>query len=78
MRAQVFRALRPAPSSEACAALLACLHKCLSLPSAPTALRMAVDIVLSLQVRPTLRMMRMWKVNQSGRVECWSRLSGTK
>ena len=47
---QVYRALRPAPTSDACRALLAGLHKCLSVPAAPTALRMAVDIVLTLQV----------------------------
>lgn len=47
---QVFRALRPAPTSEACGALLASLHKCMAMPQTPTALRMAVDIVLTLQV----------------------------
>ncbi|KAK9829934.1 hypothetical protein WJX72_008722 [[Myrmecia] bisecta] len=46
---QVYRALRPRPSNEACYALLHGLHKCLQHPS-PTSLDVAVDVILTLQV----------------------------
>lgn len=46
---QVFRALRPAVSSEACSALLAGLAKCLANPSR-LSLEVAADVVLTLQV----------------------------
>eukprot|EP00884_Botryococcus_braunii_P023600 jgi/Botrbrau1/9924/Bobra.0012s0022.1 len=46
---QVYRALKPAASTEAAAALLACLHKCLAEPS-PLALDVAVDVILTLKV----------------------------
>ena len=46
---QIYRALRPMPSSEACSALLSCLHKCLANPGG-AALDVAVDIILTLQV----------------------------
>ena len=48
-RVQVFRALRPAVSSEACNALLAGLAKCLANPSR-LSLEVAADVVLTLQV----------------------------
>ncbi len=47
--AQIYRALRPAPSSEACSAMLSCLVKCVTSP-AQVPLEMAVDIILTLQV----------------------------
>lgn len=47
---QVFRALRPKVSGEACSALLGCLHRCITAEGAPAALDMAVDIILTLQV----------------------------
>ena len=46
---QVFRALRPTPSSEACTALLAGLAKCLANPCR-LSLEVAADIILTLQV----------------------------
>ncbi|DBA89055.1 TPA: hypothetical protein ACH3X2_000264 [Trebouxia sp. C0005] len=46
---QVFRALRPAPSSDACTALLTGLAKCLTNPSR-LSLEVAADIILTLQV----------------------------
>ena len=50
---QVFRALRPAVSSEASNALLAGLAKCLANPSR-LSLEVAADVVLTLQVRGNL------------------------
>ena len=47
---QVFRALRPKVTGEACSALLSCLHKCLTAEMVPTALDVAVDVILTLQV----------------------------
>lgn len=46
---QVFRALRPTLSSEACTALMAGLAKCLANPS-KLSLEVAADVVLTLQV----------------------------
>ena len=46
---QIYRALRPAPSNEACSAMLSCLVKCVGSPS-QIPLEMAVDIILTLQV----------------------------
>ena len=46
---QIYRALRPAPSNEACSAMLTCLFKCVASPS-QVPLEMAVDILLTLQV----------------------------
>ena len=47
---QVFRALRPRASGEACSALLACLQKCLACDPPSLALDVAVDVILTLQV----------------------------
>lgn len=46
---QIFRALRPAASSEACNALLTGLAKCLASPSR-LSLELAADVILTLQV----------------------------
>lgn len=46
---QVFRALKPTLSSEACTALMAGLAKCLASPS-KLSLEVAADVVLTLQV----------------------------
>ena len=46
---QVFRALRPILSSEACTALMAGLAKCLANPS-KLSLEVAADVILTLQV----------------------------
>lgn len=46
---QIYRALRPAPSTEACSAMLTCLYKCVASPT-QVPLEMAVDIILTLQV----------------------------
>ncbi|EIE19264.1 hypothetical protein COCSUDRAFT_48883 [Coccomyxa subellipsoidea C-169] len=46
---QVYRALRPSASGDACVSLLACLHKSLLSPS-PSSLHTAVEVCLTLQV----------------------------
>ena len=46
---QVFRALKPTLSSEACNALMAGLAKCLASPS-KISLEVAADVILTLQV----------------------------
>ena len=46
---QVYRALRPSASGDACVSLLSCLHKCLLSP-APTSLHTAVEVCFTLQV----------------------------
>ncbi len=46
---QIYRALKPAASNEACAAMLSCLYKCVA-ASAQLPLEVAVDVILTLQV----------------------------
>ena len=48
---QIYRALKPAASNEACSAMLSCLFKCMSAPT-QLALEVAVDIILTLQANP--------------------------
>lgn len=51
---QVFRALKPSLSSEACNALMAGLAKCLANPS-KLSLEVAADVLLTLQVAACCR-----------------------
>ena len=61
---QIYRALRPAPSNEACAAMLSCLYKCVA-ASAQLPLEVAVDVILTLQVHPLEPCYKKYKFDQT-------------